>query len=400
MKKTIIVFFFIFTLISILSFSEEIKIVIPLKGGILKDVVIDNNTENTIQNALSKSKIGKYAESIEILTNLYEIANEDLKGRIKNRLGYAYYYMKDYKNAEREWKSVVNRIVPSSEKDICDSKLRLAYLKYAEKNFDTALEYFLDIATGSIKADYDSAKDASLRAAFLFKKRLDLKQSENIFRQVMNQVTEVNDLLYAKLQVAGILWEMGKGDGGILNTNQEKQDAFLKSRQLCLEIINDINITDKTRVEGSYIKAIAELIYIETFYFLKNYQQTIDLCNIYISKWSKFLKELEPYNYEDPERPIRRQLITAMGWLAISYFNEKYYSECIYLCKEINSQKWDEKDPYKNFNVFGYAYLYEALSYESMGENDKAFLVRKICYERFPKWYNTIFPQIETLPNE
>ena len=370
-----------------LSSGGDINIIIPPKETELNDV---KNTaiDDVVKQAFAMQKENKNSEALNVINSAINQAEGQHKGKLKNKLGYLKYYMKDIEGAEKEWKDVAFQNVPSSEKDICDSKLRLAYIKYRNGKYETALEDFKDIATGAVKADYYTAKDASLRVAFLYRKSKDLKQSLSVFRQIMTKVTDINDVAYAKIQVAGTLWELGKGDEGILTTDEEKTQAFLESRQLCKELMDQKDITDLTCVEGSYIRAIAELINIETFWFLKDYEQTICLAENFIPKWSQVLSNFQEYNFKNSERPIRRQILTAQTWLLMAYYRVGRYQDCIEMCKKVNSPFWNEGDPYKNFNVFGYAYLYEAKSNETLGRKDVGQQIRKIIETKYPKWYN------------
>lgn len=389
MKKILVLMLFVS--INWFSYSsEEIIIFIPSDEIQLRSIE-DVEINNVIKIAEDKLKMGKGNEGLSILNNAVEKAQGELKGKLINKIGYIKYKMKDYSGAEQAWKSVSNGIIQSSEQDISKSKLMLGYLKYAEKKYETSLDYFLDIATGIIKADKDTATDASLRTAFLFKKLNNPNKSLSIFTQIATQSSDKKISAYAKLQSAGLLWEMGKEE-----KNKEKAtNLFMNSRNVCLEIINNPEITDDMRVEGSCIKIIAELIYLETYYFLKDYEKTIELCDQFINKWVPILNNILNYDYQDIERPYRRQIITALTWKAMCCMRLKRYDECLDICKEINSGKWDEEDPYKNFNVFGYALLYESLIYKMRGLNEKADEIDKFLIEKYNNWYKTIRPQEE-----
>lgn len=365
------------------------NIILPDKDLVIEDVTINNTAwDSAIKSAFKKHKEKDDVEALSLLNNAINQAEGKIKGKLTSRLAYLKYYMKDDQDAEKLWKDIINKNIPASEKDICDAKLRIAYLKYKESNYEVAMEHFKDIATGIIPADYESARDAALRVAFLYRKKKDLNKSLDVFNQIIKKSSVPQDIAYAKLQVAGTLWELGKGDEGILKTDEEKNQAFLDSRLLCKELIEDNQINDSTAVEGSRIKIIAELIYIETYWFLKDYEQTVCLAENFLGKWTPVLNNMKEYDFSNPERPIRRQVITAQTWLAMAYYRVGRYQDCIEMCKKINSDFWKEDDPYKNFNVFGYAYLYEAKSLEALSKTTEAQKIRELIEKKYPQWYN------------
>ena len=57
---------------------------------------------------------------------------------------------------------------------------------------------------------------------------------------------------------------------------------------------------------------------------------------------------------------------------------------------EVLSDRWDSSDPYKNFNVRGYALLYKSLSLSALGRSVESETVLQRLSVEEPSWYESI----------
>jgi tetratricopeptide (TPR) repeat protein len=297
-------------------------------------------------------------------------SSTEISGFAHKRLGDIYLDMKkDYQGAYKEYSKIANGEIPASSIVVGSAKLRLAYIKLHNKDYNGAISSFIELAQGNQPILYSDAYDAAIRAAHCYQHIGDYDNAAKLFKEIAKQPIPEKDASYAQLQLCGVFWEQGKTK----KTYTEKTICFINSQNACQELLNNYpNSSDETR-------GIAELLYLEDYYFMDDYYKTIELANTWLTKYPK----------------LKMQYITTLGWLAMSYYKTSQYGKCINICQEINNGTWTASDQYKNFNVSGYAYLYEASSYEKMGNSEKATELRAKCFEAYPSWYSIVINQIK-----
>ncbi|MBN1900531.1 hypothetical protein JW926_04310 [Candidatus Sumerlaeota bacterium] len=252
-------------------------------------------------------------------------------------------------------------------------------------NDEKALEGFCKIASGEHKVDAFTATDASMRMGFLFKKQRKFKEAINIFWQVAEKSPLKDDADYARLLVAGELWESGMGFYEKHLSLIEKMRYYKESLKVCNIILNDPTVRDEIRI-------IAELIQLEDYFFQGEYDTAKNLGEAFLQKWTPRLQDMTNKKVYGKTWNItncpRRQIITAQMWMGMTYFKLELYDKCIEMCQKVNSDMWTSEDPYRNFNVFGEALLFEAMSWEKLGDYAKSENLKKICGERYTEWFN------------
>ena len=165
------------------------------------------------------------------------------------------------------------------------------------------------------------------------------------------------------------------GAAGHLVTDTEKRKRMVTGREICEELMADNEVEDSVRI-------VAELIHIETYHCLDEYEKSAQLAKQFIAKWEPLIgSEVTP---TATGTPYSTQVVCAKGWLMMALYELRDFEECIALCSQLvdgNAQT------YKNFNVVAYAMLYKALCLEAAGQADLAADTRDQLASRFPKWY-------------
>src|SRR5690606_14196648 len=101
--------------------------------------------------------------------------------------------------------------VPADDGLAADAQARVAYLEFGAKRYDEAIKEFLKLASGEMKADAYSATDAGMRIGMILTLQKRGDEAIDVFRQVSEQSPLKDDSDYARLMMAGTLWESGKG---------------------------------------------------------------------------------------------------------------------------------------------------------------------------------------------
>ena len=89
---------------------------------------------------------------------------------------------------------------------------------------------------------------------------------------------------HARLQVAGLIWEKGKGNYGTV-PDEEAKALFARSQEQCRILMERPEATAETR-------AIAELIFLEDDYFMGQYESAYTPAGAYMEKWGKVKAEV------------------------------------------------------------------------------------------------------------
>lgn len=366
------------------SFASP-TILIPQTKPTLANIPADSRYNTALEEARGLKNDGKAGSAVARMMEEYEASEGKAKGRALRLAAYFKLDAGDKAGAEADFATIARGEVPISEADYLDSRVRLAYLKLARGDREAALEEFQFIANGTIKATPAVATDAALRTGALYRLLSKNHEAIHVYEQIARQAPKIDDRLYAKLQIAGLLWETGKGDYGEPTTKREANVYFQQSMKVAQEIFTHPEVIPKT-------KAIAELIYLEGYYFQEDYETARDLAAEYTAKWLAYASE---HPQKEGEWNPDRQIVTAQTWLCFCQYRTGQYEECIQTARQIRSGIYDEDDPYKNFNVFGYSMLYEAFSQEALGNPKEGERLRALAFEQYPSWYNAVIDSVE-----
>ena len=320
----------------------------------------------------------------ELLTLAGQLRGE-AKGHLLLRTAYLQIAVGDRDAAESSFQEIADGSIKAAEADKVEAQLRVAYFALSHGDVEEAIAAFSRIASPDSIADVQTATDAALRVAFLHRRAKDTARELGAFRQIAKKCPLRAEAAYAKLQLAGLLWEIGKGHRSQYEPLKDRVQFLKDSSVECLQIMNDPDIPYEIRL-------IAKLIHAENYYFQKDYKSAIPLIEEIISDNIDRVsdsKDIRTATYTIYNTPAR-QVITAMGWQAMCYYYTGDYESCISVCKEINSGSWKSSDPYRNFNVFGYAYLFEALANEKLGNQELAEELHRVCRQKYPSWYDGI----------
>jgi hypothetical protein len=352
---------FIFSILTLLPYStfalpSAVEITIPsqkvgtkLTRSSIKSKLSDE-TRKALSDAFSVKEKSERKTQISILESMVTTASEEDKGYLVSRIGYLKDQNKDIDGAYIEWEK---------------------------------------LATGEISANALLVTDAASRMAFLQRREKKPFEAMSLFKQIAEKSPLKDDAAYARLQVAGFQWELGKGDYTLSHPAEGRKKFFYQSIDTCNLIIADKDINWS-------IRCIAELIKLEDYYFLGDYEKALQLGEGFQEKYSEMLGNSSNIQgetwiiYNTPKRHV----LTGLTWLCFCYYRTGNYIGCIETSKLINNGTWDSTDPYRNFNVFGYARLYEGFSFEKLNNEESANEAFSQCKLEYPKWYDAMEPQV------
>ncbi|MBN1899938.1 hypothetical protein JW926_01275, partial [Candidatus Sumerlaeota bacterium] len=345
--------FILFILLGAISHGEAPEktiIVIPGKDVTLgKFEKTDYPSHIIVDQALHMSKNNQGQQAIAILEDRLKVSEGYDKGYVKSRLGYVNLNSGNDLAAWEAFREIVDGKVSAQDDIKCDALLRSAYLQMRMKNDEKALDEFKKIVSGEFYVDSFTAADAAMRTGALLKRLNRSKDSMEVFWQIAEKCPFKDDSDFARLQVAGILWEWGMGFYKTTLSLVERKSYYNESIKVCDMIINDPTVRDE-------IRAITELIHLEDFFFLGEYGKARELGEKYLEKWTPRLQDMKKSVVNGKTWSIhncpRRQVLSSQMWMGMIYFNLEQYQDCIEMCHKVNSDMWNASDPYKNFNVF------------------------------------------------
>ena len=325
----------------------------------------------------AEAKAARTAKDFEKSNSLLEDAakkssSED-SAKIHNLMGLAYVDQNNYEAAEKHWQIVANRIPNASPEQVGYAKLRLAYVKLHNQKKEAACEAFREIALGFVPADTVTAVDAAQRYARMLQTRGELVEAMDLYKQLIASpnVPEKNKI-EAKVELAGVLWEIGKGDFSFATKSEDKSMCMLESRKVCEELIADPNLPEDKRI-------IAELINLETYYFLNDFAATEKMSIDFLKKWdSKMTDDGKSLKYQ-------LQVAAARGWELLSAYRQGKIDRTL----EISTKLAEHPElckSYNNFPVHAKALHYKALCLEDLGKAGEAAEVRKVLEEKYPSY--------------
>lgn len=253
----------------------------------------------------------------------------------------------------------------------------MGYLKIKRGDEAAALPEFIALGTGLVKASPEVAAEAGRRAAALLHKTGKYEQALDLYTQLAVEAPTPEAKLDAQLQLAGILLEIGKGDYGKIENTEVRNSWYQLSMDACREIADTPGVPPETQ-------AIAELMYLEGYYFQKDFATARDLGIAYLEKWEPWLKANPPKSSK--EWNAARQIVTAETWLCFCYYRLGQYDECIATAQSIRSGKWKESDPYPVFNSFAFSMIYEAFANEKQGKAEAGAKLRDEVKAKYSAW--------------
>lgn len=358
------------------------------------------SSRSLVQEKLQQVRSGdlmSQSDAIRELEGLRHRVTGEEQGFVASRLGYAWIYREtgDPSFAIKHFTDVVEGRYPASPAIRADAKLRLGYLEYSRGANSPAFSHFMELAAGDLPSDSFIATDAAMRAGFIAKKVRAPRTAIEIFGQLADASPLRDDADYARLMVAGILWEMGKGDydppTGVYGPDAWHPEHFIASNEVCQQLMNDPDVRPEIRV-------IAELIHFENYIFLEEFETARELGEAFLNRWMPLMESMwQPEHvgrtYVLTNNP-RRQILTALTFLMICYHNLEEYGLVIELAREIRNGVWKPEDPYRNFSVFAYSMLYEAMALEQKGDFEAGQALKEECRELHLEWYDRVEPHV------
>lgn len=376
---------------------EQRDIVIPSTNA--APVAVDLGVhEMLVKDLLQEVKLNPEArneaavnDGLKALRRAIDGTRGELKGSLQSRYAYAKNYLDDRISAEAAFREVANGTVPAPVEVQVDAQLRTAYLAYRRNDNEQALAEFGKLLNGSLPVDGQTATDAAMRSSFLLGKRMRRPADAiTILEAVTEQSPSRDDADYAKLLIGCYYWEWGKGDYGT-SSSGEKQQRYAESKRICEELA----VAPGVRPE---IQCIAELIALEDVFMMDNFAEAAKMASDYVRKWetaetpgaSRGMRAIGTFTITNWPR---RQLITGYTWLTMAAYHASLYEQAISAADEVLSDRWTDDDPYRNFNVDGYAMLYKALSLGALGHDVEAEQVLQDLSVKEPSWYKNIGSQ-------
>ncbi len=350
---------------------------IPDAAAVLEKLEPDAGTAAVLAEADGLAKAQAHAGAQERLEQALPAAVEDQKGLIVAKQGYLALAAKDDEAAIRAFRRIAEQDVLSDDYTLCDAVMRLGFLNIRTKNREEALRWFTEVAYGRVPADNAQASEAATRVGTL--QRLNGKPDLAIaaFEAVYTNAADPAKVDYARLQVAGLLWEKGKGDYGTV-PDEEAKALYARSQEQCRILMERPEATAETR-------AIAELIFLEDDYFMGQYESAYTRAGAYMEKWGKVKAEGRTGAW-NPDR----QLSTCHAFRMVSAFQTSRLDEVLSIVAEIEGGRWKDSDPYPNLDIRAYAALYKSYTLEVQGHAEEARAIREKLKAENPQFMEVV----------
>jgi tetratricopeptide (TPR) repeat protein len=350
---------------------------IPDAATVLEKLEPDAGTAAVLAEADGLAKAQAHAGAQERLEQALPAAVEDQKGLIVAKQGYLALAAKDDEAAIRAFRRIAEQDILSDDDTLCDAVMRLGFLNIRTKNREEALRWFTEVAYGRVPADNAQASEAATRVGTL--QRLNGKPDLAIaaFEAVYTNAADPAKVDYARLQVAGLLWEKGKGDYGTV-PDEEAKALFARSQEQCRILMERPEATAETR-------AIAELIFLEDDYFMGQYESAYTRAGAYMEKWGKVKAEGRTGAW-NPDR----QLSTCHAFRMVSAFQTSRLDEVLSIVAEIEGGRWKDSDPYPNLDIRAYAALYKSYTLEVQGHAEEARAIREKLKAENPQFMEVV----------
>ena len=307
---------------------------------------------------------------------------EDERYQAYRAIGYLSIRQGDAKGAESAFARIANREVNSDAVTLAEANIRMGYLAVGRGDAREAEMYFSRVALGTVPARQEQVEEAAYRFARLLHRRARINRAfgpaaADVYSQLVENAQTQKMERDARLQLTGLLFELAKGDYGPVDHN-ERTELLEQARAEATLLIENAQSPFEHRT-------IAELMYLETFYYEDKFEVTLEKGLEFLDKWSVWRDE----NPELVNWNINTHLITAHTYAPISAYRMSAYEQCITLAREIR-ELYDDGDPYDTFNSFAYSLLYEAFAQEAIGNYEAGEELRERCRQVHPDWYRTI----------
>ena len=309
-------------------------------------------------------------------SSLPVIADEE-KSVAYRTLGYLELRAGDHEAARSAFQRVASREFPSDSIVLADANIRMGYLELREDQRFRALDHFARVATGAIPGTHDQVEEAAYRMARLLHNMNRGVQAVDVYSQLVEHARDPERRRSARLQLSGLLFELAKGDFGEVD-EEERLELLEQTRAESTFLIEDPDTEPENRV-------VAELMYLETFYYQDDQQKCLDLGIEFVDRWTAWRDE----NPELVDWNINVQLSAAHNFATFSAYEVGEYELTIELARQIR-ERYGEGDHYRTFNVFAYSLLYEAFAQEALGNHAEGERLRERCRDEYPDWYRTI----------
>lgn len=336
--------------------------------------------------AASHARLPLPPKAAELKSRLLSAQGADA-GFLTSRLADCRRILGDSIGTEALYREVATGEVPATSAVRCHAQLQYARLILRRKDEDHALREFQRLTNGEVPANALSATDAAMRVGILLSKKKDVDRAISVLTQLSEQSPFLDDAQYAKLLIAEYRWETGKRNYKPALRDDERPLEFRESIRVCDEIL----AVDGVRKE---IRSIAELLRLENFYSLEEYDTALALTRDFITTWTpediEGLPEVTRGRTFSIEKWPKRHLLTAQTWYTMLLFFDRQFEETIASADEILGTRWTREDAFGNFNCRGYAMIYKAVSLEALGRDDEAKKVRADCAAQHPSWCSSV----------
>lgn len=252
------------------------------------------------------------------------------------------------------------------------------------KDKELAKEIFYNLDSGKTKATPPYVSKARYTLGHIVAKENNFKEAFNLFCRADFSDQETNKKADQALQVAWTCMEYCRklADAGETDPNF----TFSKARELCKGVSSKYDlVTAPGLVEkfNTYFAAVADLMYLETYWYNKEYDKVPSLVNQFFGKY-----ECDPYR--------KRELAMARFWSVASYHKMGNYNEAFEQLDLL--EKFDEEAQKGFMNVPAYALLIKADCYYRQGNQSKALLRLRECLDKYPEFTKRRVPMKDSFP--
>ena len=359
--------------LSYLRYTEDVTVVFP-------DFDLPSGASDTIAEFTRKARDASAwndAEAVLYIKSSLPLLPDDRKYIAHASIGYLESEREDNDAAMEAFSVITNRQVDSDPVALADANIRMGYLALREGRTYDALDHFGRIATGKVPATHDQVEEAAYRLARILHRTDRGVQAVDVYSQLVEHARDPERKRSARLQLSGLLFELAKGDFGEVD-EEERLELLEQTRTESTFLIEDPDTEPENRV-------VAELMYLETFYYQDDQQKCLDLGIEFVDRWTAWRDE----NPELVDWNINVQLSAAHNFATFSAYEVGEYELTIELARQIR-ERYGEGDHYRTFNVFAYSLLYEAFAQEALGNHAEGERLRERCREEYPDWYRTI----------
>lgn len=288
------------------------------------------SSKAAISAALIQHKAGQTTQAIQSLENYLKTASSVEAPEPMLRLAYLYTAAKRKNEAREKFLRLAN--LPTGLDDAVkgEAALRMAYLTNGKERGIWAER----IVAGQFQVDEASLVKAYRLAAGAAHQRGDLRRAIELYQWTPEIELGGANKSYLFKELAGLYFELAKGEGDAPVAEKIRPDMFVQARQLCTELTEMNGAPDVDRMVG-------DLMYAETWLFEGEFQKCYDSVTLFFSKWGK-----DPSIYNNQN--MRKYVNTAKTLQTqICYFLAKN-SEAEAIALELVNNRPKKGDEFKN----------------------------------------------------